>query len=196
VSYSQLEGSSTVSSAASSEASSGSGVVPPVAPPEVGTVISQNPTADGENDGGRMVPEGSTVSMSVYSGNSTVVRLSVPVKVPQGFSTAIKMTAQMNDKVVKTASVDTAKEKQWPVLFESEYEVETAYIYIDGALYQELELNFKSGKHSVVKDYSGDFASGGGITVVPPSSSKHEDKSSSAGDITVEPSDNEIIVVE
>ncbi|MEG0017555.1 MAG: Stk1 family PASTA domain-containing Ser/Thr kinase [Hydrogenoanaerobacterium sp.] len=197
VSYSQLEGSSTVSSAASSEASSGSGVVPPVAPPEVGTVISQNPTADGENDGGRMVPEGSTVSMSVYSGNSTVVRLSVPVKVPQGFSTAIKMTAQINDKVVKTASVDTAKEKQWPVLFESEYEVETAYIYIDGALYQELELNFKSGKHSVVKDYSGDFASGGGITVVPPSSSsKHEDKSSSTGGITVEPSDNEIIVVE
>ncbi|MEG0115599.1 MAG: hypothetical protein RSA00_04170, partial [Hydrogenoanaerobacterium sp.] len=122
---------------------------------------------------------------------------SVPVKVPQGFSTAIKMTAQINDKVVKTASVDTAKEKQWPVLFEREYEVETAYIYIDGALYQELELNFKSGKHSVVKDYSGDFASGGGIAVVPPSSSsKHEDKSSSTGGITVEPSDNEIIVVE
>ena len=147
--------------------------------PAIGTVITQNPTAAGENDGGRLVPEGSTVSMSVYSGDSSTVRLSVPINLPQSMTGEVKVTAQMNDKVVKTATVTPSKDKQWVVLFESEYDVETAYIYINDAIYQEIELNFKSGKHSVTSNYSGDFSGGGGgggdtegteppIVVVPP----------------------------
>lgn len=160
----------------------------PINVPEVDTVVAQNPTADGENSGGRLVPEGSTVSMSVYAGDSNIVRISVPIKVPQGITGEIKMTAQINDIVVKSATVNPAKAKQWVVVFESEYDNETAYIFVNGALYQELELDFANAKHSVTSDYTGDFNGGGGDITVDGGEASSEKPSSSSED------DEEIIV--
>lgn len=125
--------------------------------PAIGTVLAQNPPALGENESGRMVPEGSAVDISVYVGENNTVRMSVAVKLPKQLNRSVKLTAKLGDKTVKTTTLNPKTEKQWVVLFESEYSSETAAIYIDGELYQEIELDFSEGTHSVVSDYTGDF---------------------------------------
>ncbi|WP_312641686.1 Stk1 family PASTA domain-containing Ser/Thr kinase [Hydrogenoanaerobacterium sp.] len=125
--------------------------------PPVGTVVAQSPEALGEGDSGRMVAEGTAVNISVYEGDTDIVRMIVKVKLPKKLDKEVKLKAEMDGRVVKEASLNPKAEKTWSVTFESEYTTEYATIYIDGRVYWELELDFSHGTHSIITDNSDDF---------------------------------------
>ncbi|MBC8547543.1 Stk1 family PASTA domain-containing Ser/Thr kinase [Clostridiaceae bacterium NSJ-31] len=124
--------------------------------PEIDTVIAQSPDAYGENDTGRMVTEGTMVNFSIYGGDSSVVRLNVRIKLPK-LDRKVELRAEMDDELVKKATLNPKDEGEWVVTFSSEYVSEEAKIYIDGELFQKLELDFVHGTHTILRDYTSDF---------------------------------------
>lgn len=124
--------------------------------PEIGTVVTQSPEPMGEGDSERMVAEGTAVNIGVYEGDTDIIRMNVKIQLPK-LDKAVKLTAEMNGKIVKEASLNPKKEKIWTVTFESEYTSESAVIYIGSEVYQELELDFSHGTHSVIIDNSDMF---------------------------------------
>ena len=96
------------------------------------------------------------VNFSIYGGDSSVVRLNVRIKLPK-LDRKVELRAEMDDELVKKATLNPKDEGEWVVTFASEYVSEEAKIYIDGELFQKLELDFVHGTHTILRDYTSDF---------------------------------------
>ncbi len=116
-----------------------------------GEVISQTP------DGGTMFTEGSSIQLTVSSGDEAVDSLDILVRLPELITHEVTLTAERDGDFLREVDLVPSEQRVWQITLQGDG-ISDVTIYLDGVEYMAYMVNFDDESVVRTKDYSDDFA--------------------------------------
>lgn len=118
----------------------------------IGTILSQDPMPPAQ------VPNGTAVNITVAGESNEKKRLKLDVNLPTHIEEAVKMQAYLNGTLVLEEQVKPFEAKVWVPVFEGlPGDVGEVQIYLNGELYQVVDMYFDKDGFVMREDYSDEF---------------------------------------
>lgn len=117
-----------------------------------GTIISQEPAPPAQ------VPDGTSINVTVAGTSNELKRLKHDVNLPAHIEDKVKMQAYQDGTLIQEEELVPYDVKVWTPVFEGRPgDVSEVQIYLDGRLYQVVDLYFDKGGFAMREDRSDEF---------------------------------------